>query len=54
MQAVRAGKKIGTLAWVFHVETIGFLTEPTEQLLHYPTPSASIKDFSKHVSHIVP
>ncbi|THV02405.1 hypothetical protein K435DRAFT_717243 [Dendrothele bispora CBS 962.96] len=47
-KAVKAGKTIGTLAWLFHVQSVGVLTRPLDQLLHYPIPNKPIEDFSSH------
>ena len=48
-QAFRNGKTIGTLAWVFHVQSTGILSRPLDQLLHYPVPKKPIENFSLHV-----
>lgn len=48
-QAVRANKLIGTLAWIFHVQTAGVVSAPTAQLLHYPIPKKPVEGFSSHV-----
>lgn len=48
-QALKMDKTIGTLTWLFHVESTGVLTPPTDQLLHYPIPKRSIAGFSPHV-----
>lgn len=54
MKALGAGKTVGTLAWVFHVEASGVLSAPTDQLLHYPVPSDGISDFGPHVRLFFP
>jgi mediator of DNA damage checkpoint protein 1 len=49
-QALKLQKMIGTLAWLFHVESSGVLTPPIDQLLHYPIPLRGIGGFERHVS----
>ena len=48
-QAFRNGKMIGTLTWVFHVQSTGILSRPWDQLLHFPMPNKPTKFFSLHV-----
>ncbi|KAJ3510240.1 hypothetical protein NLJ89_g4795 [Agrocybe chaxingu] len=48
VQAVKTGKTIGTLAWLFHVQSTGILARPLDQLLHYPVPKRPIEGFSHH------
>ncbi|THH15096.1 hypothetical protein EW146_g5335 [Bondarzewia mesenterica] len=48
VKAVRDNKIIGTLSWIFHVQTTGIITSPTAQLLHYPIPKKSIEEFASH------
>ncbi|KAI0039891.1 hypothetical protein FA95DRAFT_1503597 [Auriscalpium vulgare] len=48
VQAVRAKKLVGSLAWLFHVEATGALSAPAGQLLHYPVPRTPIPGFSAH------
>ncbi|KIJ92959.1 hypothetical protein K443DRAFT_684887 [Laccaria amethystina LaAM-08-1] len=48
VRAFRNGKTIGTLAWVFHVQSTGILSRPLDQLLHYPVPKKPIENFSLH------
>lgn len=48
VKAVRANKLIGTLAWIFHVQTAGVVSAPTAQLLHYPIPKKPVEGFSSH------
>ncbi|KAG7098722.1 hypothetical protein E1B28_000635 [Marasmius oreades] len=47
-KAVKTGKTIGTLQWLFHVQSTGVLTRPLDQLLHYPYPSKPIENFTSH------
>ncbi|SJK97533.1 uncharacterized protein ARMOST_00785 [Armillaria ostoyae] len=47
--AVRAGKTIGTLAWLFNVQATGTLSRPLDQLLHYPIPRKPVEGFSSHI-----
>ncbi|EGN97163.1 hypothetical protein SERLA73DRAFT_161344 [Serpula lacrymans var. lacrymans S7.3] len=47
-RAARAGKTIGTLSWLFHVESSGTMSRPTDQLLHYPIPKRLIEGFASH------
>ncbi|KAH6906233.1 hypothetical protein BKA70DRAFT_439614 [Coprinopsis sp. MPI-PUGE-AT-0042] len=39
---------IGTLAWVYHVQSTGVFTRPMDQLLHYPIPRGKIGGFEHH------
>ncbi|KII83923.1 hypothetical protein PLICRDRAFT_95612 [Plicaturopsis crispa FD-325 SS-3] len=48
IKAVKAKKTIGTLTWLFHVESTGIISSPTDQLLHYPIPKRPIENFSHH------
>ena len=43
---------VGNLCWLFHIQTIRAISPPTDQLLHYPTPSKQIEGFDKHVGSI--
>ncbi|EDR06414.1 uncharacterized protein LACBIDRAFT_300036 [Laccaria bicolor S238N-H82] len=54
VRAFRNGKTIGTLAWVFHVQSTGILSRPLDQLLHYPVPKKPIENFSLHVRSSFP
>ncbi|EJD34062.1 BRCT domain-containing protein [Auricularia subglabra TFB-10046 SS5] len=45
--ALQRGKVIGTLQWLFHVDQSAKYSSPTDQLLHFPTPSWPIKGFSE-------
>ncbi|KAJ3755591.1 hypothetical protein EV360DRAFT_85757 [Lentinula raphanica] len=47
-KAARAGKTIASMSWVFHVLSIGILTPPLDQLLHYPIPKRPIEGFAAH------
>ena len=49
LSAIQDGKTVGTLAWLYHVESTGVFTPPTDQLLHYPIPKKPIQGFSSHV-----
>ncbi|KAH9483371.1 PAX-interacting protein 1 [Psilocybe cubensis] len=49
VEAVRTQKLVGTLAWLFHVQSCGVLSHPLNQLLHYPVPKRRIEGFSAHV-----
>ncbi|GLB37897.1 putative regulator of Ty1 transposition protein 107 BRCT domain containing protein [Lyophyllum shimeji] len=48
VQAVRQSKTIGTLPWLFHVQSTGVLSPPMDQLLWYPIPRRPIDGFSAH------
>ncbi|KAA1476350.1 hypothetical protein DENSPDRAFT_807059 [Dentipellis sp. KUC8613] len=48
IKAVKGHKLVGTLTWLFHVETIGTVSAPTAQLLHYPIPKKPIDGFASH------
>lgn len=48
VQAVSGRKLIGSLTWLFHVESTGTIGTPTAQLLHYPIPKKPIEGFSTH------
>ncbi|KAI0271257.1 hypothetical protein BC834DRAFT_966777 [Gloeopeniophorella convolvens] len=48
VQGVNRRKLIGSLTWLFHVESTGNLSTPTAQLLHYPIPKKPIEGFSAH------
>ncbi|KAG5651886.1 hypothetical protein H0H81_007043 [Sphagnurus paluster] len=48
VQAVRKGKTIGTLPWVFYVHSTGVLSRPMDQLLWYPIPKRTIDGFTAH------
>ncbi|KAI0246563.1 hypothetical protein BJV78DRAFT_1253485 [Lactifluus subvellereus] len=48
VQGVRGRKLIGSLTWLFHVESTGIIGTPTAQLLHYPIPKKAIEGFSAH------
>ncbi|KAF9263292.1 hypothetical protein L218DRAFT_340370 [Marasmius fiardii PR-910] len=47
-QAAKMKKTIGTLQWLFHVQSTGVLSRPLDQLLHYPFPSKPIENFTSH------
>lgn len=49
-QAVRHAKTIGTLPWMYHVQSTGVFSPPMDQLLWYPIPKKPIEGFSGHVS----
>lgn len=49
LSAIQDGKTVGTLAWLYHVESTGVFTPPNDQLLHYPIPKKPIQGFSSHV-----
>jgi len=53
-QAVRQAKIVGTLPWMFHVQSTGVLSPPMDQLLWYPIPNKPIEGFSGHVSGFFP
>lgn len=53
MQAYRSRKTIGTLAWLYHVQSTGTFTSPLDQLLHYPIPDKKIEGFTQHVRPLV-
>ncbi|KAJ4001562.1 hypothetical protein F5050DRAFT_1723266 [Lentinula boryana] len=46
--AARAGKTIASMSWIFHVLSIGILSPPMDQLLHYPIHKNPIEGFSNH------
>ncbi|KAJ3989917.1 hypothetical protein F5890DRAFT_975129 [Lentinula detonsa] len=46
--AARAGKTIASMSWIFHVLSIGILSPPMDQLLHYPIHKNLIEGFSSH------
>ncbi|KAH6890227.1 hypothetical protein BKA70DRAFT_1442221 [Coprinopsis sp. MPI-PUGE-AT-0042] len=48
VQAHQSSKTIGTLAWVYHVQSTGVFTRPMDQLLHYPIPRGKIGGFEHH------
>ena len=48
----RTGIIVGNLCWLFHVQTIRAISPPTDQLLHYPTPSKQIEGFEQHVGSV--
>ncbi|KAF8268967.1 hypothetical protein EI94DRAFT_1726344 [Lactarius quietus] len=48
VQGVNGRKLIGSLTWLFHVESTGTIGAPTAQLLHYPIPKKPIEGFSAH------
>ncbi|KAF6753937.1 hypothetical protein DFP72DRAFT_1170674 [Ephemerocybe angulata] len=52
--AFRAGKTIGTLAWLYHVQATGVVSRPMDQLLHYPVPERRVEGFGGHVFHSPP
>ncbi|KAI0292334.1 hypothetical protein B0F90DRAFT_1770582 [Multifurca ochricompacta] len=45
VQGVNGRKVIGSLTWLFHVESTGTIGTPTAQLLHYPIPKNRLKGF---------
>ncbi|KAK1233156.1 regulator of Ty1 Transposition [Marasmius sp. AFHP31] len=47
-KAVKVGKTVATLQWLFHVQLTGVLSRPLDQLLHYPYPSRPIENFQHH------
>ena len=49
VRAYRAGKTVGTLAWVYHCQSVGAVTRPLDQLLHFPLPRGGIPGFMGHV-----
>lgn len=54
VKAVRQAKTIGTLPWLFHVQSTGVLAPPMDQLLWYPIPKRPIEGFSGHVRISLP
>ncbi|RXW21707.1 hypothetical protein EST38_g4150 [Candolleomyces aberdarensis] len=48
VRAYRCRKTIGTLAWLYHVQSTGTVTSPLDQLLHYPIPNKKIEGFTQH------
>ncbi|KDQ49612.1 hypothetical protein JAAARDRAFT_165491 [Jaapia argillacea MUCL 33604] len=48
IKTVKAGKTIGTLPWLFFVQTTGTISRPTDQLLHYPIPRDPVEGFPLH------
>ncbi|KXN86850.1 BRCT-containing protein 1 [Leucoagaricus sp. SymC.cos] len=52
-KAFRLKKTIGTMAWLFNVESTGIMSRPVDQLLHYPVPRKPIENFSQHVCFLV-
>ncbi|KAI9437338.1 hypothetical protein H4582DRAFT_2077772 [Lactarius indigo] len=48
VQGVSGRKLIGSLTWLFYVESTGTIGTPTAQLLHYPIPKKPIEGFSTH------
>ena len=52
LQGVNGRKLIGSLTWLFYVESTGTIGTPTAQLLHYPIPKKPIEGFSAHVRTI--
>ncbi|KZT24310.1 hypothetical protein NEOLEDRAFT_1242555 [Neolentinus lepideus HHB14362 ss-1] len=51
-KAMKWGKTVGTLPWLFHVESIGMLTAPSDQLLHFPIPKGPVAEFDSHIMTI--
>ena len=49
LQGVSGRKLIGSLTWLFHVQSTSTIGTPTAQLLHYPIPKKPIEGFSAHV-----
>ncbi|KAJ3576641.1 hypothetical protein NP233_g274 [Leucocoprinus birnbaumii] len=47
-KAFKLNKTIGTMAWLYHVESTGSMPRPVDQLLHYPIPRTSIASFVNH------
>ncbi|VDB95817.1 unnamed protein product [Peniophora sp. CBMAI 1063] len=47
LQAVRAKKTVGSLAWLFYVQSTGALVSPIDQLLHFPIPKNPVAGFDK-------
>ncbi|KAI0056886.1 hypothetical protein BV25DRAFT_1813329 [Artomyces pyxidatus] len=48
IQAMNERKLIGSLTWVFHVESTGSISPPSHQLLHYPIPKRPLEGFADH------
>ncbi|KAI9461073.1 hypothetical protein F5148DRAFT_1215805 [Russula earlei] len=48
VQGVKERKLVGSLIWLFHVESTGTISSPTAQLLHYPITKKPIETFSAH------
>lgn len=40
---------VGSLAWLFHVQSTGALVSPVDQLLHFPIPRHPVAGFDQHV-----
>lgn len=51
LQAAQARKTIGTMAWLFLVQSSGVFTNPMDQLLHFPVPKRQIDGFANQVRH---
>ncbi|KAJ3560225.1 hypothetical protein NP233_g10980 [Leucocoprinus birnbaumii] len=47
-KAFKLNKTIGTMAWLYHVESTGLMPRPVDQLLHYPIPQTLIASFVNH------
>ncbi|PFH45698.1 hypothetical protein AMATHDRAFT_71207 [Amanita thiersii Skay4041] len=48
VRAVREGKTIGSMGWVFYVQARGVVSRPMDQLLHYPVPRKPVEGFAGH------
>lgn len=48
VQGVNGRKLVGSLTWLFHVQSTRTIGTPTAQLLHYPIPKKPIEGFSAH------
>ncbi|TFK17473.1 hypothetical protein FA15DRAFT_761050 [Coprinopsis marcescibilis] len=48
VEAFQKHRTIGTLAWLYHVQSTGVVTRPLDQLLHYPIPKRRIEGFNAH------
>ncbi|KAF9441018.1 BRCT domain-containing protein, partial [Macrolepiota fuliginosa MF-IS2] len=46
--AFRLHRTIGTLAWLYYVQSTGLTPRPVDQLLHYPIPRRQIDNFNAH------
>ena len=47
MKAIREKKMVGSLAWLFHVQSTGALVSPIDQLLHFPIPKSPVEGFDQ-------
>ncbi|PWN49274.1 hypothetical protein IE53DRAFT_346139 [Violaceomyces palustris] len=46
-EAIRLGKTVGSIIWLFNVFASGQVTDPRAELLHYPLPYHPIPNFDK-------